>query len=327
MSAAKAIAYYRTSSAANVGTDKDSLTRQKSAVTAYAKRHGIRVAYEFYDAAVSGADPIEARPGFLTTGKQRTFDFFLVNRVEVHEGPASRTAHPSVALAAPDGCGNHPAHVRPLRQFPARLSHGPDLRHGEPALRHSDAALLRPEEAANGGGARASGSHRADARMRAEGKTKRGRRFMEFPLIGGCQCGKLRYEISEAPRLVYSCHCTACQKITGSAFSLGIVVAEEAFRLTAGQPHLVQRAADSGRTTTRWVCPDCSSWLTGTPRMVRPVRAGTLDDTSWLQPTVHLWTRSKQPWIKLPSGDQQFETQPDDLAGFFAAGGASPPSR
>ena len=65
MSAAKAIAYYRTSSATNVGADKDSLARQKSAVTAYAKAHDIRIADEFYDAAVSGADPIEARPGFL----------------------------------------------------------------------------------------------------------------------------------------------------------------------------------------------------------------------------------------------------------------------
>ena len=66
MSAAgKAIAYYRTSSAANVGADKDSLTRQKTAVLAYAKAHGIRIVGEFYDAAVSGADPIEARPGFL----------------------------------------------------------------------------------------------------------------------------------------------------------------------------------------------------------------------------------------------------------------------
>jgi hypothetical protein len=57
MSAAKAIAYYRTSSATNVGTDKDSLARQKAAVTAYAKAHGIRIVHEAYDAAVSGADP------------------------------------------------------------------------------------------------------------------------------------------------------------------------------------------------------------------------------------------------------------------------------
>jgi DNA invertase Pin-like site-specific DNA recombinase len=62
---AKAIAYYRTSSAANVGTDKDSLKRQKAAVTAYAKTHSIRIVDEFYDAAVRGGDPIETRAGFL----------------------------------------------------------------------------------------------------------------------------------------------------------------------------------------------------------------------------------------------------------------------
>jgi DNA invertase Pin-like site-specific DNA recombinase len=64
VSSTKAIAYYRTSSAANVGADKDSLQRQKAAVLAYAKAHRISVVAEFYDAAVSGADPIEARPGF-----------------------------------------------------------------------------------------------------------------------------------------------------------------------------------------------------------------------------------------------------------------------
>ena len=60
-----AVAYYRTSSAANVGADKDSLARQRAAVTAYAKTHGLEVVREFYDAAVSGADPIDRRPGFV----------------------------------------------------------------------------------------------------------------------------------------------------------------------------------------------------------------------------------------------------------------------
>jgi DNA invertase Pin-like site-specific DNA recombinase len=60
-----AVAYYRTSSAANVGPDKDSLARQREAVTAYAKAHGLMIVREFYDAAVSGADPIDQRPGFL----------------------------------------------------------------------------------------------------------------------------------------------------------------------------------------------------------------------------------------------------------------------
>ncbi|WP_245524078.1 recombinase family protein [Methylobacterium nonmethylotrophicum] len=60
----EAVAYLRTSSAANVGTDKDSETRQRAAIQAFAKREGFEVVAEFYDAAVSGADPIEARPGF-----------------------------------------------------------------------------------------------------------------------------------------------------------------------------------------------------------------------------------------------------------------------
>src|SRR5687768_12586455 len=61
----QAVAYYRTSSAANVGPDKDSLARQRAAVTAYAKARGLEVVRGFHDAAVSGADPIDRRPGFV----------------------------------------------------------------------------------------------------------------------------------------------------------------------------------------------------------------------------------------------------------------------
>jgi DNA invertase Pin-like site-specific DNA recombinase len=59
-----AAAYFRTSSAANVGPDKDSMRRQREAVLAYAKAHRLEVIQEFYDAAVSGADPIDARTAF-----------------------------------------------------------------------------------------------------------------------------------------------------------------------------------------------------------------------------------------------------------------------
>jgi DNA invertase Pin-like site-specific DNA recombinase len=60
----KAVAYMRTSSATNVGADKDSEKRQRAAIEAYAKRTGLEVIDWFYDPAVSGADPIETRPGF-----------------------------------------------------------------------------------------------------------------------------------------------------------------------------------------------------------------------------------------------------------------------
>lgn len=134
---------------------------------------------------------------------------------------------------------------------------------------------------------------------------------MKLPQTGGCQCSKIRYEITEAPQLVYTCHCTDCQRLTSSAFSLGIVVAESALRLSGIEPRPLQRVADSGRPNTRWVYPDCGSWVCSPPRdgVVR-VRAGTLDDTSWLRPTRHIWTRSKQPWITFAEGDQIFGAQP-----------------
>jgi hypothetical protein len=80
---------------------------------------------------------------------------------------------------------------------------------------------------------------------------------MKLPQAGGCQCGKIRYEITEAPQLVYTCHCTDCQRLTGSAFSLGIVVAEAGFRLSGIEPRPLQRTADSGRINSRAlsVCP------------------------------------------------------------------------
>src|SRR5579871_3976898 len=59
-----AVAYYRTSSATNVGADKDSLKRQQDAVRACAAAHGLQIVHEYYDAAVSGADPVDTRPGF-----------------------------------------------------------------------------------------------------------------------------------------------------------------------------------------------------------------------------------------------------------------------
>ena len=76
---------------------------------------------------------------------------------------------------------------------------------------------------------------------------------MKFPQTGGCQCGALRYEITQAPRIVYTCHCTDCQRLTSSAFSMAIVLAPEAFRLTQGEPRSLQKTADSGRVMTRSV--------------------------------------------------------------------------
>jgi hypothetical protein len=133
-------------------------------------------------------------------------------------------------------------------------------------------------------------------------------RAVKLPQSGGCQCSKVRYEITEAPQLVYTCHCKDCQRLRGSAFRIGIVVPENGFRLSGIEPRLLHRRADSGRTMTLRVCPECGCSICGLPNdgVVR-VLAGTLDDTSWVRSSLHVWTRSKQPWVTLPEGDQIFE--------------------
>jgi hypothetical protein len=151
-------------------------------------------------------------------------------------------------------------------------------------------------------------------------QAKQGFQRMKLPQTGGCQCGALRYEITQAPQMIYACHCSDCQSITSSAFSMALVLADGAGRLVKGDPRAVQRTADSGRVTTRWMCPECGSWVCraeSSRSALRNVRAGTRDDTSWVRPRVHLWTRSKQPWIAIPEGDQIFETQPADLVRFL----------
>ena len=67
---------------------------------------------------------------------------------------------------------------------------------------------------------------------------------MILPQTGGCRCGKIRYEITGSPQLIYTCHCTDCQRITGSAFSMGIALPQAAFCLTAGEPRALQRMPD-----------------------------------------------------------------------------------
>jgi hypothetical protein len=77
-----------------------------------------------------------------------------------------------------------------------------------------------------------------------------------LPLTGGCPCGSIRYEISAAPLLLYACHCTRCQRQSGSSFALNMPIATSAFRIVQGQPKGWHRVASSGVETTSWFCGD-----------------------------------------------------------------------
>lgn len=120
-----------------------------------------------------------------------------------------------------------------------------------------------------------------------------------LPLTGGCACGAIRYEITAMPLLLYACHCTECQRRSGSAFALNMPVATEALRIVKGKLKGWRNVGTSGTATTSWFCADCGGRIYG-EREGRPdsmtVRAGTLDDTSWLKPAAHLFMRSAQPW-------------------------------
>lgn len=141
--------------------------------------------------------------------------------------------------------------------------------------------------------------------------------MVTLPLVGGCQCGALRYEIKQAPLMVYNCHCTNCQTIGGGAFSTPVTVIEASFAFTKGQPKTVEWTSDAGNLRYGWFCADCGTRIAHgqRPGGVLSLRGGTLDDTSWIEPVGDIWTRSAQPWVVF--GDRlKIEQQPTDYAPF-----------
>lgn len=136
-----------------------------------------------------------------------------------------------------------------------------------------------------------------------------------LPLHGGCQCGALRYELAEAPLTLYACHCSNCQKQTGSAFVLSAIIPEQAFSFIQGAPAKVEWTADSGAKRYGMFCGDCGNRIAngqdGGPPFLS-LRAGTFDDTSWVRPAGHIWTKSAQGWFKFAEDDLVCDTQPTD---------------
>jgi hypothetical protein len=137
-----------------------------------------------------------------------------------------------------------------------------------------------------------------------------------LPMLGGCSCGAIRYEIASFPLLLYSCNCTDCQTRSGSAFALNMPVTASGFRIVQGEAKAWRYVSPRGVPVISWFCGDCGARLYG-ERDARAgivnVRAGTLDDTSWLVPAAHFFTRSTsaQAWVQPVAGASCFETQPD----------------
>jgi hypothetical protein len=137
-----------------------------------------------------------------------------------------------------------------------------------------------------------------------------------LPLSGGCPCGAIRYRIDALPLLLYACHCTNCQRQSGSAFAVNMPVATQAFHIVQGAPNGWHHISPAGVDVVSWFCGNCGGRING-ERGSRPestnVRAGSLDDTSWLMPVAHFFLRSAQPWVQLSEDAACFETMAPDF--------------
>ena len=133
---------------------------------------------------------------------------------------------------------------------------------------------------------------------------------MADDLQGGCACGAVRYRLASPPMFVHCCHCRDCQRQTGSAFVLNALIEADRVMLLSGDVEGVAVPTDSGRPHRIYRCPSCeiAVWsVYGGVDKLRFVRTGTLDNPAALTPDVHIYTRSKLPWIALPDGVPAFE--------------------
>lgn len=127
---------------------------------------------------------------------------------------------------------------------------------------------------------------------------------------GGCACGAVRYRLKRAPMFVNCCHCTSCQTETGSAFAINALIESDEVDTFRGALVALITPSESGRGQQIWRCPECevALWSNygGAKDVIRFVRVGTLDRPDAIQPDVHIYTRSKLPWVELPDGALAF---------------------
>jgi hypothetical protein len=139
---------------------------------------------------------------------------------------------------------------------------------------------------------------------------------MSVSIEGGCSCGAVRYRLASEPLFTHCCHCLNCQRQTGSAFVVNLLIEADRVELLAGEPVPVDVPRDDGSVQTIFRCPDCQVALYSryTHPRVRFVRGGTLDEPARFPPDVHIFTRSKVDWIELRDGTPAVEVYYDTQA-------------
>jgi hypothetical protein len=128
-------------------------------------------------------------------------------------------------------------------------------------------------------------------------------------VTGGCACGAVRYRLTSEQLVVHCCHCRNCQRQTGSAFVINLLIEADRVDVTSGQPEVVEVPRDDGSRQRIYRCPSCRVAVFsdyGWPELLF-VRGGTLDEPAAVAPDVHIYTRSKLPWVRLPDDTPAFE--------------------
>ncbi|MGH8317079.1 MAG: GFA family protein [Steroidobacteraceae bacterium] len=125
-----------------------------------------------------------------------------------------------------------------------------------------------------------------------------------YPIEGGCDCGRIRYRMETAPLIVHCCHCRWCQRESGAAFALNALIEAERVTHLKAEPQVIDTPSQSGRGQKIARCPECriAVWSNygGAGPILRFIRVGTLDTPDVLEPDIHIYTASKQPWVALP---------------------------
>jgi hypothetical protein len=143
------------------------------------------------------------------------------------------------------------------------------------------------------------------------------------PVEGGCRCGRVRLRISAPPLLTVACHCTGCQRMSSSAYTLTAVIPSEGFAVTQGEPVI---GGLHGPGAHHHFCPHCMTWLftraEGVDWFVN-LRPTMLDEPRWNAPFAEMFTREKLPWVTTPAvhSFHEFPTFEDfkRLMGAYAA--------
>ena len=132
-----------------------------------------------------------------------------------------------------------------------------------------------------------------------------------IPITGRCLCGSVTYRAEADPVLQVACHCTDCQRQTGGPFTVVVGVPRAAFTVEGDTlSSFTTTGEDHGGETQRNFCSACGAPVFSVSPVVPELvllKAGSLDDASWVEPSIEFWTSSAQPWSPHFEPAQRFE--------------------